>query len=59
MGLKTKRARNREGGKKETRKVFYFTKTFKQLNSNMGLNSNTPKTMHRHVCYSKLLYFII
>jgi hypothetical protein len=48
------------GGRRAKGNVFsFFRKTIKQMNSNMNLNPNTPKTMQQHVCNSKLLYFII
>jgi hypothetical protein len=50
----------RGGGRRGKGNVFfYFIKTIKHMNSNMNLNSNTPKTMQQYVCNSKLLYFII
>jgi hypothetical protein len=48
-----------EGGRRIKGDGFLFYKNNQPMNSNMNLNSNTPKTMQHHVYNSELLYFII
>jgi hypothetical protein len=48
--------RGKEGGNLKER-VSIFSKHNQTLNSN-EFEFKHPKMMHRHVCYSKLLYFI-
>jgi hypothetical protein len=45
------------GEVKETLQIF-FSKEYKQLNSNTGLNSANQKIVLQHECNNKLLWFI-